>query len=245
MTPSECPLRRASWAVNQATRIFLYAAPISESLMSMRWRPSAPVETETAMPPGLETGDVPVGQGACGSQPAEEGVTPEFPQLLPSARECQMEYAVGVEDPGGGDDMYVWVPEEKIAERLHGDDEARLAGRAVGAEAEPGGDGELGGVVKVVEQRAVPEEERSDEPGHGEDKVPMGHGRAHGVGDEGALDEHAPLVATRAEAALFAGEREEEFVAAVGAVQAREPGVQVAAVEKRLDGGGVLGPYAR
>lgn len=152
-----------------------------------------------------------------------------------------MEYAVGIEDPGGGDDMHVGMPEEKIPEGLHGDDEARLAGGAVGAEAEPVGDGEMGGVVEVVEQRAVPEEERADEPEHGENNVSMGHGRADGVGDEATLDESAPLVAAGAEAALFAGEGEEELVIALGAVQAGETGVQVAAAEEGMNRGSDLG----
>jgi hypothetical protein len=52
------------------------------------------------------------------------------------------------------------------------------------------------------------------------------------------------LVAGGAEAALFAGEGEEEFVAAIGTVQAREAGVQIAAAQKRRDGGGGFGENA-
>ena len=71
---------------------------------------------------------------------------PEFPQLLPTVREDQMEHAVGVEDPSVGDAVEVRASEEKSAESLESHDEARLAGGAVGAaEAEPGGEGEMGG----------------------------------------------------------------------------------------------------
>jgi hypothetical protein len=45
-------------------------------------------------------------------------------------------------------------------------------------------------------------------------------------------------VARGAEATLFAGEGEEEFVVAVGAAVAGEAGVEVAAVEEGADGGG-------
>lgn len=203
----------------------------------------AGIETEAAVAPVLQFGDLPVGEGTGGAQPVEEGVAPELPQLLPAAREGQMEPAVGVEDSGGGDDVDVRVPEEKIAESLESHDKPGLAGGTVGAEAKPGGDGEMSGVVEVIEQRAVPEEERADEPGHREHDVAMGHGCADGVGDEGPLDERAPLVAARAEAALFAGEGEEELVAAVRTMQPRETGVEVAAIEEFLDGGGVLGRY--
>ena len=110
------------------------------------------------MAPVLQLGDLPVGERASGAQPVEERVAPELPQLLPTAREGEMESAVGVEDSGGGDDVDVRVPEEKIAESLESHHETRLAGGAVGAEAKPGGEGAMGGVVEVAEQRAVAEE---------------------------------------------------------------------------------------
>ena len=134
--------------------------------------------------------------------------------------------------------MDVRVPEEKIAESLESHDEAGLADGAVGAEADPGVDGAMGGVVEVAEQRAVAEEERADEARHGEDKMPVGHWGADGVGDERTFDERAPLVAGGAEAALLAGESEEEFVVAVGAVEAGEAGVEVAAAQEGGDGAG-------
>jgi hypothetical protein len=69
----------------------------------------------------------------------------------------------------------------------------------------------MGGVVEVVGQRAVPEEERADDARHCEQDVAMGHGCADGVGDEGTLDERAALVARGAEAALLAGKCENSW----------------------------------
>ena len=100
--------------------------------------------------------------------------------------------------------------------------------------------GEMGGVVELVKQRAVAEKERADEPGHGEDKMSMGHGCADSVDDEGTFDERAALVARGAEAALLAGKCEEEFVVAVGAIEAGEAGVEVAAIEEGAESGGSL-----
>ena len=65
----------------------------------------------------------------------------------------------------------------------------------------------------------------------------MGHRGADLFGDERAFDQGAALVTGGAEAALLAGEGEEEFMTAVRAVEAGETGVEVTAVEKRLDGG--------
>ncbi len=104
----------------------------------------ARVERKTAMPPRQKTRDVPVRQGAGGPQPAEQGVAPEFLQLLPAARGGEVKGAVGFKNARGGDDMHMGMPEEKIAERLDGDDQARVAGGAAGSIAEPRGD-ELGG----------------------------------------------------------------------------------------------------
>jgi hypothetical protein len=60
-----------------------------------------------------------------------------------------MEYTVGVEDSGGGDDVDVRVPEEEIAESLESHHTTGLASGAVDAEAKPGGDG--GGRLWVKE----------------------------------------------------------------------------------------------
>jgi hypothetical protein len=104
---------------------------------------------------GLQPGDLPLGEGASGAQPARAGVAPELPQLLPTASEGEMASAVGVNDFSGGDDVDVRVSEEKIAESLEGHHETRLAGGAVGGEAKLGDEGAMGGVVEVAEQRAV------------------------------------------------------------------------------------------
>ncbi len=57
----------------------------------------------------------------------------------------------GGEDPGGGDDVDVGVPEKKVAEGLDGDDEAGLAVGLAGAQAEPGGEGGVRGEIEMAE----------------------------------------------------------------------------------------------
>ncbi len=99
----------------------------------------------------------------------------------------------------------------------------------------------MSGVVEFAEQSAVELEGVANQPGDGEHEVPVGHRSADLVGDEGALDEGAALVARGAEPALLAGKRAEDFMAAVGTVQAGEAGVEVAAVEEGGDGRGGCG----
>ena len=135
----------------------------------------------------------------------------------------------------GVDGKAAVAPEEKVPKSLHGDDETRLPFGLPRVLAEPGGDRGMGGVVEFAEPGAVELEGVADQPGKGEHEVPVGHRGADLVGDEGALDEGAALVAGGAEAALLAGEGEEELVTAVRAVQAREAGVEVAAAEECVD----------
>ncbi len=187
---------------------------------------------------------MPVGEGADVAQAAQDGVAPEFRKILPAAGRGRAKIAVGGEHAGGRQHVHVGVPEEKVAERLDGDDETGLAFGLGAALAEPGGDCRLGGVVEFAEQGAVELEGLADQPGKGEHEVPVGHRGANLVGDEGALDQGAALVARGAEAALLAGKRAEEFMAAVGAVEAGEAGVEVAAIEEGADGGGGLGGEA-
>ena len=51
----------------------------------------AGIETEAAVTPVLQLGDLPVVEGVVGAQSLEKGVAPEFPQLLPAARVSEME----------------------------------------------------------------------------------------------------------------------------------------------------------
>ena len=84
---------------------------------------------------------------------------------MPTAGGGEVEGAVGGEDPGGGDDVDVGVPEEKVAEGLDGDDEAGLAVGLAGAQAEPGGEGGVRGEIEMAEASAVVAEERAEEAG--------------------------------------------------------------------------------
>ena len=201
----------------------------------------AGIDRETALAPVLQFGDLPVGEGAGVAQVPQDSVVPEFGEFLPAAGRNKMKVAVGGEDAGRREDVHMRVPKEEVPKAPDGDDEARLAVGLPGAVAKPSGDRGVRGVVEFVQQGAVIFERRADQPGEGENEVPVGYDSADLVGDESGLDEGAALVTGRAEAALLAGEGEEVLVAAVGAMKAGEAGVDVAAFEERLDGGGASG----
>ncbi len=60
----------------------------------------------------------------------------------------------------------------------------------------------------------------------------MRDGGADSISDEGTLDQDATLMTARAQAALFAGEGEEEFVITVRALKAHKAGLQISATQK-------------
>jgi hypothetical protein len=77
---------------------------------------------------------------------------------------------------------------------------------------------------------------RAQELGDGEDVLAMRHRGQHRLLDPLAKDQHPLLVAGRAEAAGLAGERQQVLVATLVAVDPGEALVEVAAVEKAIQG---------
>jgi len=123
----------------------------------------------------------------------------------------------------------------QAAEGLDGDDPA---GGGVGSEEGlvDFADGLPGEGWETLEQVAMEAEEGAKTFGEGPDKLTMGHKAANIVGQMEAKKKGAFLGATGADAALFAGEGDEEFVAAVRTADAGEAIMQVAALEELADG---------
>ena len=85
---------------------------------------------------------------------------------------------------------------------------------------------------KAAQQLAVIPEEQPEALGDREDELAVGHGFAHLFRDVHPHQDGPLLVATRADAALAAGEADKELVLAIGAANAGEALVQVAAGEE-------------
>ena len=90
---------------------------------------------------------------------------------------------------------------------------------------------------EVGEKVAAFAEDAAQDFGDGEDELAVGDFVADAGGDPLADSAGAALVARGAEVAAFAGEGEQAFVAAIGALEAGEAGGEVAATEEGLHGG--------
>jgi hypothetical protein len=89
-----------------------------------------------------------------------------------------------------------------------------------------------GGAGQSAEQAAVVAAVDPQAFGDGEDELPVGNGRADGVGDTVSGQQGPLLVATWAEATLTTGEGDEHFVTAVGAADAGKAQMGIAAAEQ-------------
>ena len=180
-------------------------------------------------------------KGAGFAEATEQGVAPEFAQGFPAASVGEVEGGIDGEHAGGGEHVDVGVPEQVVTKGLHGDDEAGLAGGAGGAITQPEREHFVGGVVELAEQGGLALKNSAQHAGEREDEVAVRDVLANLGGDGGGFGEGAALVAGSAEAALFTSEGEQVVVAAVGAVEAGEAGMEVAAALKAgqgLGGGG-------
>ena len=106
---------------------------------------------------------------------------------------------------------------------------------------------------EMLEQIAVVAKVSTEAFGHGKDELTVRHGDGHVLCNVNRRDQHAFLVATRAvapisprrirgDAALFAGERDEQAVSAIGAAHPGEAFAQVAAAQERVHGLANHGP---
>ena len=164
----------------------------------------------------------------------------QFGERLQTLDRKDMEAPLAVHQPRGGEDVEVGVKVEVVAEGLHGGDGGDLPVGQIEALSHPVAEAVGGGVEEMVEELAALAEDASQGLGHGEDELSVGHVEAEDAGDPVAGLADFALVAARAEVAGLAGEGEEPLVAAVGTLQPREPGGEVAAaVELADDGYGV------
>ena len=178
------------------------------------------VEAEAAVFPGEELAGFLFADELFAQQGVEEAVAEEFGERLDGFDGHEVEAAFAVDEPGGGEDVEVGVEDEVVAEGLHGGDGGELAVGEVEAGAHPVAEALDGDVEEVVEELAAFAEDAAQGPGHGEDELAVRDVEADGVGDPVAGAADAALVAAGAEVAGLAGEGEEFFVAAVGALEA-------------------------
>ena len=132
------------------------------------------------------------------------------------------------------DGLAAGIPGDFLLRGVHGGD----GSNATVGKIKPCAEGVLkgGGVEQVGEEVAAFAEDTAQDLGDGEDKLAVGNFVADGIGDPSAHGAGPALVARGAEVTALAGEGEQAFVTAVGAVEAGEAGGEVTAAEKRFDG---------
>jgi hypothetical protein len=152
-----------------------------------------------------------------------------------------VEATVRGEESVGGEDVEVGVEDEVVAKSVDGGDGSEFAIGEIEAGAEDFLEGIGGGFEEEMEEVAAFAEDAAEDFGDGEDELAVRDFVADGGGDPiGGLAD-AALMAGGAEVAALAGEGEQAFVPAVGAVEAEEAGGEVAAAEKVADGGEDVG----
>jgi len=129
------------------------------------------------------------------------------------------------------------VEDEVVAKGVDGGHGSNFAVRQAKLDAEHVSDGFNGALKEEADQAPALAKDAAQHLGYGEDELTMRHGVADGARNPPTGGTHAPLVTSRAEVALLAGESEQALVTAVGAFQTGEAGGQVPATHEGLDRG--------
>ena len=199
---------------------------------------AAVVDREAGMLPGEKVGEFFRADELGFAEGVEEAVAEEFDGWVEVFGGHAMEPAVGGKEAVGGEDVEVRVEDQIVAKGVDGGDGTEFPVGEVEAGAECVAEGFGGGVEEVGEEVAALAEDAAQDAGDGEDELAVRDFVADGGGDPVADGADAALVAGRAEVTALAGEGEEAFVAAVGALEAGEAGGEVATAEERFNAGG-------
>ncbi len=202
---------------------------------------AAVVNVEAGMLPREEVGEAAGADVFTLAQGVEEAMAEEFDGGGEVFGGHAVEASVGGEESVGGEDVEVGVEDEVIAEGVDGGDGSEFAIGEIEAGAEGFLEGIGGGFEEEMEEIAAFAEDAAKDFGDGEDELAVGDFVADGGGDPSGGLADAALVAGGTEVAALAGEGEEAFVAAIGAVEAEEAGGEVAAAEEVADGGEDVG----
>ena len=200
------------------------------------------INAEAAVSPGSDLADHGVIDAPGVEQQAEDVVLPDAAERFVGEVDGDgVELAVGGERAVGDQAVDVGVKVHEGAEGL--DDQDATGGGFIAEQVAIGlEDGLPGETGELLEQVTVVAEEDAQAFGDGPDELAVRDAEADVVGDVETEQEGAFLGATGADAALLAGKGDEELVAAIGAADASEAVLEVAALEEVADGPVVDGP---
>ena len=201
----------------------------------------AAVDVEAAVFPREEVGGFLGAEMFLIAEDLEKAMAEEFGDGGEAVLGHGVEAPLVVEQAVCGEDVEVRVEDEVVAEGVDGGS----GGDATAGQTEPGAEGVAqgldGGLEKEVEEVPALAEDAAEHFRESEDELAVRDFVADGGGDPLAGVADAALVAGGAEVAGLAGEGEELSVAAIGAMEAGEPGGEIAAAEECADGGDSIG----
>jgi DNA polymerase-3 subunit gamma/tau len=199
------------------------------------------VDVKAAVFPGEEIGDLFSAEVFFVAEDLEEAMAEEFGDGGEAFLGHGVEAPFLVEQAVGSEDMEMRVEDEVVAEGVDGGSGGEASGGQTEAGAEGVAQGLGGGLEKEVKEVPALAEDAAEHFRDGEDELAVRDVVADGGGDPFAGLAGAALVAGGTEVAGLAGEGEELFVAAGGAMETGEAGGEIAAPEEGADGGDGIG----
>jgi hypothetical protein len=140
-----------------------------------------------------------------------------------------VESPLAVNESRGGEDVKVGMEVQIVAECLHRGDGGEPAIGQFQPRPHPVLETVNGRAEEMIEELASFAENAPKGFGHGEDELPVRHVEAEDAGDPITGLEDFALVTTRTKVPRLAGEGEKALVPAIGALEPRETGGEVAA----------------
>ena len=133
-----------------------------------------------------------------------------------------VEAAIGRKEAVANQDMQVRMEDQIVTEGMHGGDGTKLALGENQLNTKYIRQGLNRAVEEVIEESPALAKNATQDLGYGEDDLAVGHAMADAVGDPLASATHPALMAGGAKVSRLAGEGEQAFVAAVGALESGE-----------------------
>lgn len=193
------------------------------------------VEAEATVGPGEKLAGFFLADEFFLMQRGDEAVAKQVGEWLDAFDGQEMEAARAIDEDACGEDVEVRMEIEVIAKGLDGGDGGEPALGVVEPGAHPIAQGLQADAEEVVEEPAPLAEDAAEGLGHREDELTVRNVEAQVAGDPVAEGSDAALMTTWAEMPGLAGEGEELFVAAVGALEPGEAGGEIAAAVELAD----------
>ena len=195
------------------------------------------VYLEARMLPTQQVGEFALTDELVLAQEVQKAMPKDFVERANVAFRQPVKAAVGRKEAVADEHMQVRMEDEVVAKGVDGGHGSNPALRQVKLDAKYVSDGFNGALKEEADQAPALAKDAAQHLGHGEDELTMGHGVADGARNPLACAPYTPLMTSRAEVALLAGEGQKTLVTTIRTFQAGEAGGQVPTSHEGLDSG--------